>query len=582
MRRHKKSFHTDPATKVAKYQCSSCNAAFGRKDTLTRHEAKHNASIPACEVCSKRFPRPDYLATHRFKCAKKFLERACETAERAHRSAQHNTEGLRTRRIEADNAFESITTRSDRENATGDDQAIPVSRADSGPTFVHEFALDVNIAKQALKLVLKGSLRHNCFEDYEDALLAGYHLGIDAEWLRKSCSLPPDSSYERWRAGLFILEKLQGTDEDVDNFSITWRGTALNLARDFGFASLLEPLFWKGADFLQDDEFVSNAIKQGHLDVVRFGLALNTDLAHSYALVDAILHRQRDAALTLMQHGVDINDKVGVSSTVLEEVVREGKVEEVGLALTLGANPKIGFPLHHASYKSDDGTARLLIEHGADVSRCDDYGQTVLHHAALNGTLQLLRMALIEDSSPAFLDAKNNNGSTALHLAIARSDSEAVAALLEAGADIHLADSEGLLPLAKAAGFAGPEVTRVLLDGGADPNAPCRSGCSPLFQAIRHNNLDTVGVLLTAGARVNEGAGDISLLELALVYSAMPVVEQLLEAGVQTDGLSVENFLNTRDKIVRKLGSWIGSGGLINARNSEAMLDVLRQRGLVI
>ena len=77
---------------------------------------------------------------------------------------------------------------------------------------------------------------------------------------------------------------------------------------------------------------------------------------------------------------------------------------------------------------------KALIEAGADLNAKENDGWTALHLAACNGKLDCVK-ALIE--AGADLNAKDNDGWTALHLAARYGKLDCVKALIEAGADLN-------------------------------------------------------------------------------------------------------------------------------------------------
>jgi ankyrin repeat protein len=94
---------------------------------------------------------------------------------------------------------------------------------------------------------------------------------------------------------------------------------------------------------------------------------------------------------------------------------------------------------------------RLLCESQADVLLTNKYGQTALHRAAALGHVSIIK-ALIE-VSPArlrtnFVDAKDNEGNTALHMAVQDRHEECVAALLDAGALRDIKNDDGQAAMA--------------------------------------------------------------------------------------------------------------------------------------
>ncbi len=116
--------------------------------------------------------------------------------------------------------------------------------------------------------------------------------------------------------------------------------------------------------------------------------------------------------------------------------------------------------------------------------------------------------------------------------------------LLEAGADVHSADSQGYTPLHDSVYDNEPEPVQLLLEAGADANAATAQGFTPLHLAALDNADKVAELLLTHGSRVNTAANDG---ETPLAFAAMTgnadLVRTLLRAGAnantaETDGMT--------------------------------------------
>ncbi|XP_020599818.1 uncharacterized protein LOC110039180 isoform X1 [Phalaenopsis equestris] len=126
-------------------------------------------------------------------------------------------------------------------------------------------------------------------------------------------------------------------------------------------------------------------------------------------------------------------------------------------------------PLHLAAgYNKCDIIKYLLEWRGpvkVEMEAKNMYGETPLHMAAKNGCNESARLLI---SNGASLEAKANNGMTALHLAIwhARQAMECgiVKTLLEYNADCSIQDNEGFTPLNHISEGHGSEKLRELLD----------------------------------------------------------------------------------------------------------------------
>ena len=132
----------------------------------------------------------------------------------------------------------------------------------------------------------------------------------------------------------------------------------------------------------------------------------------------------------------------------------------------------------------------------------------------------------------ADVDARQSDGTTALHWAAYRDDTAMAATLLKAGADPGATNAYGVQPLALAATNGNPSLVRMLLDAGADPNAATAGGETVLMSAARTGNLESVEALLAAGADPNAAERNA---QTAIMWAAAeghaPVVDALIAAG---------------------------------------------------
>ena len=116
--------------------------------------------------------------------------------------------------------------------------------------------------------------------------------------------------------------------------------------------------------------------------------------------------------------------------------------------------------------------------------------------AAKKADLDTLKTLLKADKS--LLNARDTDGSTALHCATWKGHREVVAFLLKAGADIYAQNTNdhwGTTPLHAAAHANQTALVQMLIEAGADVNAKDMNGKTPLHHTTFHKATAAVKVL---------------------------------------------------------------------------------------
>lgn len=140
-------------------------------------------------------------------------------------------------------------------------------------------------------------------------------------------------------------------------------------------------------------------------------------------------------------------------------------------------------------------TVTSLLKQGFDPNTLDPKGRTGLM-LALQQKSFLCAAALLE--APALqVDALNDAGESALMLTVLRGELEMSQKLLARGAKVQL---PGWSPLHYAASGPSVQAVALLLDRGADVNAGSPNGSTALMMAARYGSEDSVDLLLARGA----------------------------------------------------------------------------------
>jgi ankyrin repeat protein len=156
-----------------------------------------------------------------------------------------------------------------------------------------------------------------------------------------------------------------------------------------------------------------------------------------------------------------------------------------------------------ATYGNHVEAARLLIAAGADVNVQDDLRNSAFLLAGARGYLEILRLTL---AAGADLKSTNRFGGTALIPACHYGHVETVRELLKTKIDVDHVNNLGWTALLEAVilGDGGPahtEIVRMLVASGANVNIADRQGVTPLQHARERRYREIASILELAGAR---------------------------------------------------------------------------------
>jgi ankyrin repeat protein len=196
--------------------------------------------------------------------------------------------------------------------------------------------------------------------------------------------------------------------------------------------------------------------------------------------------------LTAVRHFIEVGTSVNISDpaedffpTALHICVRKGYVGMARLLIQHGVNmsPVNHFghtPLYEAiGKKSEETWAKLLVDAGADIFASNTIGDTILAKATRIGNTSTVQLLLERGAIPAIW---NDRGDTLLHSACPRVGGSAatVGLFLEAGLNIEATNLYGETPLHHAARFHRNDYVFELLQRGANVDAISIDGRTPL------------------------------------------------------------------------------------------------------
>lgn len=206
--------------------------------------------------------------------------------------------------------------------------------------------------------------------------------------------------------------------------------------------------------------------------------------------------------------GANATQAQATPDAALLAAAARGNVAEVERLLRSGAKVDIRdgrrrTPLMLATHANHVAVARALIDAGADVNAKDDIDDSPFLYAGAEGRVDILKLTL---AAGAELASTNRYGGTALIPACHHGHVEAVKVLLATPIDRNHVNWLGWTALLEAVilGDGGPvhtEIVRLLLAGGANVNIADRDGLTPLAHARRRGFREMAQVLEQAGGR---------------------------------------------------------------------------------
>ncbi len=235
------------------------------------------------------------------------------------------------------------------------------------------------------------------------------------------------------------------------------------------------------------------------IKAIEDGSNINMKKANSWTpLTKTIFEGDLDIAKILLKQPSIKLDKPGpMGWTPLIIAIRNRHLEIVDLLLKKGANINIGCsskqtPLFYVLANSsknmgiDMGIAYELIRRGADINHKDYQGQNVLMLVIENGNSLAAKEVL---KWKIDIDARDNYGTTALMYAVAYYR-DIFIDLLDLGANTNIQNDNGNTALMLAVGIGRLDFVRKLVYSGADPKIKNKEGKTAIDLAKEYDAQD--------------------------------------------------------------------------------------------
>jgi ankyrin repeat protein len=246
-----------------------------------------------------------------------------------------------------------------------------------------------------------------------------------------------------------------------------WGQTPLHLAAYSGRATLVAMLLDHGAKIDEQDDDGETALykaaARGQVDAMRVLL---------YRGAKPDLPRQSQPG-----------NKSPSGDPPIVKAAREEQDEAIRMLIRFKANVNApgedGFrALQIAAGKNRLTLMQSLLQAGADINATDTAGNTPLHRAASRGKPEAVRL-LLQQKPPADLSAKNAQGQTPFLAAAAGGEAEICDVLLNAGSNAKAVDNDGNTALHLAVNVEDERTVRRLLERKLDRSAKNKQGKTP-------------------------------------------------------------------------------------------------------
>ncbi len=123
-----------------------------------------------------------------------------------------------------------------------------------------------------------------------------------------------------------------------------------------------------------------------------------------------------------------------------------------------------------------------------------------LNSVETKNTLYLEALLL---SNPEIKNCQNDNGNTALMLAVKNNNSDIIQLLINNNVDCNIRNNDGNNALMLAVKNDNSDIIQLLINNNVDCNIRNNDGNTALMLAVKNDNLDTVKKLLAAGSNPN-------------------------------------------------------------------------------
>ncbi|PSN51182.1 hypothetical protein C0J52_06044 [Blattella germanica] len=268
-----------------------------------------------------------------------------------------------------------------------------------------------------------------------------------------------------------------------------------------------------------------------------------TNNAGETPLIIAIMRRNEEMAIKLLNLGANPNAKTKYGYSVMHFAVEDNLVNTVDLLLSLkcnfdGFNEKGETPLLKAIKCGNEEMSIKLLKQGANPNAKDNDGNSVMDLASEKNLVMIVDLLL---SLECDVDGFNEEGETLLLEAVMGKNEEIAIKFLKHGTNPNAKDIYGNTPMHYAAGKELTNVVECLLELKCNFDCTNTEGETPLLKAIKQRNEEIAIKLLRVGADPNsmDKYGN-TVMHFAAEGNLAIAVDMLLKLECDFDGFNEE------------------------------------------
>ncbi|KAG8179340.1 hypothetical protein JTE90_007613 [Oedothorax gibbosus] len=277
--------------------------------------------------------------------------------------------------------------------------------------------------------------------------------------------------------------------------------------------------------------------------------------------------------------------------------------------------------LFDSVHKGELQRVTTYLEEGGDVNFADEYGQSLIHHAAHSGKMDLVRFLKAKGANihkedklcgrkPIHIAAKEGHPSvisffvdsgagvnesdeinwTLLHYAVWRGDLETIRFLKRYDMDINAKDARvGKTPIHIAAEHGYIDVINYLIENGANVESYDERGRTPLYYSVMMDQYEAFKNLIDKGADINIKNNHFkTLLHVSGFNNNKEIIEYLVKAGLEINAKDENGWTplhiavyNHKLDIFQVLAD-LGADLFVVCNDGKSLLDISKEHADIV